>query len=55
MNLDLLLPIALLLTLLVAGALLARPRPSGHLAYRVGPEYGSRGNAAGGRRGRRHA
>lgn len=53
MDLDLLLPIAfLLIVLILAAALLARPRPSGHLAYRVGPDFG---NAAAARklRGRR--
>jgi hypothetical protein len=54
MDLDLLLPIAFLLIVLVlAAALVARPRVSGHLAYRVGPDFGN-GGAPRRMRGRRN-
>jgi hypothetical protein len=53
MNLALLLPIAVFLVLVVlAAAVRARPRPSRHLAYRLGPEYGERTPAQRRRRGR---
>jgi hypothetical protein len=51
MDLNLLLSVAVVLMLLVvAAAVLTRPRRPGHLAYRVGPDYGN--GAARARRGR---